>query len=608
MKKIFFWLCCGLSLTQASPDDNSLVIGMTQEPSVLIGDFLSVIANLAVSEEIGQFAMAPLIQLDLDGKPFPVLATEVPTLENGRAVQEGKALKLKLTLRDDARWSDGTPITTKDIEFYYQVGKAPGMPVGGDYWSRVNLEVQDPHNFTVSFNPGYATDLIANPIGIVPAHLMAPAWQATLEQIKGLTLEKDAEALAEAYRAFFAQFATPAALNSGAMVYSGPFKITRWVAGSGLEMERNPYFPLHPEDQSQYLQKVSYRFYQDTNALLLALMSGQVDATSSAGLDFDQAKSPAFTSRAGNYAIWFVPSALWEHIILNDYPTAPSAHALGLDQAKTRQALLYALDRQGMVEAFFGGLQPVADSWIPQDYPFYSDEITKYPYDPEKARQLLNELGWQPGPDGILTKDGVKFELEVVTTAGRAVRERAQQFMAQNLREVGILLRANNMPAEAIVDAKYMNRGAEGTFMAVMLSQFFSPMTLDGDLYVCQNPLTGEKLLADRDNGYNGANVTGWCNPEFDRLYGQAVTAFDDAQRTEALAEMQKLWTQEVPNLPLYWRSYPYVVRKGLVNYVASTFSGYMGFPSWSTWLLGWEQNGAQAVYDQSRYGSQLEP
>jgi peptide/nickel transport system substrate-binding protein len=236
----------GLAL--AGPQDNSLVIASSQEPNVIAGDFLAVLNNLAVSSEIAGYHDAPLIGLDLSGENFPVLVTELPTVQNGRVkftdVQGGKKrLEINLTLKENLKWSDGQALDTDDIAFYYEVGKAPGMPVGNpDYWDRVGLKVSDKRNFTVTFEPASAVDLIGSPMGLAPQHAMRAEWEKAKASVKGLDLQKDAEKIAEAYRSFFAAFSNPQAINAGRMVYSGPFRVSRWVPGSTLELVRNPNF------------------------------------------------------------------------------------------------------------------------------------------------------------------------------------------------------------------------------------------------------------------------------------------------------------------------------------------------------------------------------
>jgi hypothetical protein len=224
-------------------------------------------------------------------------------------------------------------------------------------------------------------------------------------------------------------------------------------------------------------------------------------------------------------------------------------------------------------------LQPVANTWMPPSYTFYNPKARAYAYNPDQARQLLSQMGWQPGADGILqrTMDGktVRFELEFITPAGRALRERVQQFLADNLKQVGIAVKINNVPAANIVDDKYLPRSSTGAWTGgIMIAQFFAPQTLEGDLFACKNLVTDQQMVANEANGFGGANDTGWCHNEYDRLYSQVLYEFDPAKRKAAFARMQEIFAEEVPYIPLYWRTASYVTRKGLVNYVASTFSG----------------------------------
>ena len=172
-----------LGLALAGPQDNSLVIGASQEPRVLAGDFLSVISNQAIKSEIEQYLFAPFIGFNADSQNFPVLATEVPTLENGRLrvtdIGGGKKrLEMDITIRPDAKWSDGRPITTEDVAFYFEVGKAKGMPVlNPDFWERVNVRIKDARNFTLIFEPAYYYDTYGPINTYAPKHIMGPEWE-----------------------------------------------------------------------------------------------------------------------------------------------------------------------------------------------------------------------------------------------------------------------------------------------------------------------------------------------------------------------------------------------------------------------------------------------
>jgi len=596
-----------LGLALAGPQDNSLVIGASQEPRVLAGDFLSVISNQSIKAEIEQYLYPPFITIDLDGKNVAVLATEVPTVQNGRVrftdIGGGKRrLEIDLTIRPDARWSDGRPLTTEDVQFYFEVGKAKGMPVlNPDYWQRVNLRVRDARNFTVIFEPAYATDLIGSPIGYAPKHIMGAAWEQVKRQTAALDPARDAQRLNEIYRNFFTQFSTPAYLNQRKMAYSGPFVVQRWVPGSTLELVRNSNFPIEPPGgASRYVQRVTYRFIQNTASLQVAFMGGSLDAISRVGLTFDQARAREFVNRVGrNFDIWFVPGAIWEHIDINQFPNVPQVRDLGLNDKRTRQALLHAINREGFVRTFFQGLQPVSHTWIAPTNPLHNPNVRKYEYNLDRARALLAEMGWRPGPDGILqrTVDGrtVRFEIEWVTTAGNVVRERFQQFVAEDFRKIGIAVRINNAPSAVVFADDFIQRASEGRWTGMFMFAWVSGLAEQGNLFACEFRPT-------RENNYVGQNVGGWCNPEYDRLREQANLEFDQARRKQLFDRMQEIWAEELPALPLYFRADPLVVRKGLVNYVSAAYSGGNNYPNWWPWAIGWESRGAQKLFDQAKY------
>jgi peptide/nickel transport system substrate-binding protein len=601
----------------ASPQENSLVIGASQEPRVLAGDFLNVIQGQAIATEISQYLIAPLMSINLESKNYPVMVTEVPTSENKRVrfadLGQGKRrLEMDFTLRKDLKWSDGKPISTDDIAFYYEVGKAKGMPVPEpDYWTRVGLKVKDKQNFTVTFEPAYYTDLFGGfrvPISYAPAHVMRGEWEKTKTTTAPLDAKKDAEKLNELYRNFFQKFSTPEALNKGMMVYSGPFVLKRWVPGNSIELTRNSHFFITPPGGTgKYLQRVLYRFIQNTNSLLVAILSGSIDATSFVSLTFDQARSPQLTSRApGRFDIWFVPGSTLERITINTFSNVQTVRDLQLENPKTRYALAHALNREGLLKAFFENLQPAANTWIAPVNPLSNQNVKTYAHDLERARKLLAELGWKPGPDGVLQRTvggrTVRFEIEFVTTSGNAVRERTQQFFADNLKKIGVAVRINNAPSAVVFASDFIDRASEGKWTGFF--EYASTFSLleQGTLFTCKDLHNNISLVPTKENNYQGSNVGGWCNEEYDRLRAQAVIEFDEKKRKAHFSQMQALWAEQLPIIPLYFRSNVLVVAKGLQNYVSSAYAGGFGYPAWQSWHIGWEQRGAKKLYDQAKY------
>ncbi len=591
----------------AGPEDNSLVIGASQEPTAFGGDFLDVLGNQAIKSELELYLFPELIGTDLNSESTAVMVTEVPTEENGRVrfsdIGDGqRRLEIDLTLRDDLTWSDGEALNTDDVQFYYDVGKFEGMPVlDPEYWERINLEVQDEQNMTVSFEPAFNTDLIGPPIFYAPEHVMRDTWEETKATAEG----QEGEQLNETLTSFFTEFSTPNAINQGRMVYSGPFTATRWAPGSSVTMQRNPNFFIDPPGGSDsYVQSVEYVFFSDTNALEIGILGGSIDATSSVALTFDQGRSPQLAARsAGRFDIYFVPSPIWEHMEINKFTDVQKVSDLQLGDPRTRQALLHAIDRQGLVDALYEGLQPVSDTWINPNHPFYSDDVTSYEYDPERAAQLFEELGWTM-QNGVLTRqvDGrsVPFELEFVTTAGNAIRERVQQFIADDLSQTGVRVNINNAPSSVVFGDEFFTRAYNGSWTGSFMFAWISTPVEKGDLYACE-------FIPTPENNFQGQNVGNWCNEEFEALRDQAIIEFDLDEAANIFAQMQEVWANELPTLPLYFRSTPLVTATGLVNYVSNTYVNLYGYPPAEPWLVGWEENGAQQVYDQADFALTLE-
>lgn len=597
----------------AGPQDNSLAIGASQEP-VVLGDLLSIVGTQAIASEVELWIYDGLFHINLDAELEPNLVTEVPTVENGNLVitdiGEGNSrVEMNLTLRDDLLWSDGHPITTADVAFAYEMTQAPSVPLRSpDYYSRLTVEVVDDLNFRVTLEPAQSSDLVGQPIDVLPEHVMREAWDAAVAAVSALDPELDAARITEIYQGVVTEFGSSSAINEGRTVYSGAFVPVRWTPGSALLLERNPNYFNHPDDVDAYLDTVEYRFITDTNALLFSIVTGAVEATSSVSITFDQALSPQVTARAADrYDIWFVPSATWEHLEVNQHSNVQKVADLQLDDVRTRRALIHAIDRQAMVDALFDGLQPVSHVNVSPFDPNYNPDVVQYDYDPERSRALLTELGWTVGSDGILqrtTADGrtVRFELEFVTTAGNAVRERQQQFIAEDLRQIGIDVRINNAPSSVVFSPEFFDRGYDGAWTGTMMFAWVSSQasTLNAAGYLCRNAPSPE-------NNYSGQNIGGACNEEHDALRDAAVVNLDPDAARPLYQEMQRVFAEELMAIPLLNRSNPSIVSQGLVNFVASTFNGGYGYPPARPELVGWADNGAEKVFDQADYAQAFE-
>jgi peptide/nickel transport system substrate-binding protein len=592
----------------AGPRENSVIIGAAQEPTI-IGDLLATLGSQAIAAEHNLWLFEGLYNIDLGANLQPGLATEVATVENGRLTITTNAdgtqsVSMQLTLRDDIFWSDGVAITTKDLELVNDIVTTPGVSLASiSYYQRFTYETIDERNFRVTLSPAQSSDLAGSPMSVLPAHVLQGPWTAAKAAAEG----QDAQRKTEIFRTVMTDFGSAAAINSGRTVFSGAFKAVRWVPGAGMVFERNPFYYDHPENQEAYARTVEYRYLNDTNALLFQIMVGAVDTVSSVSISFDQALSPQIASGVDDsYDIWFVPGAVWEHLEINQFSNVQAVADNMLDDLRTRKAIVHAIDRQGMTDALFQGLQPVSHSNVSPGDPTYNPDVPQYAYDPELAKQYLAELGWTPGADGILqrtTADGrtVRFEFEFVTTAGNAVRERQQQFLAADLRAVGIDVRINNAPSNVVFANEFINRAYDGAWTGTFMFAWVSSQSssLNAATYVC-------RFAPTPDNGYAGQNAGGACSERYDALRDQAVAELDLAKSLPIYQEMQVVFAEDLLAIPLIFRSTPYVTSFGLVNYVTSTFGNGNGYPPTRPALVGWTANGAEKLFDQADYATQF--
>ncbi|WP_291424481.1 peptide ABC transporter substrate-binding protein [Deinococcus sp.] len=585
MKKIVALSAFLLGAALASPANNSLVIGTSQEPPNIMDPWVT--NNLAISTEVNQWMGAGLTGRNNDGSLYADIATTVPTLANGLYKENksgGKVVSnsLTYTIRPDAKWSDGTPITTADFEFWLKVELDERVPAPQRYpWDGAKITKKDDKTFTITFNPPYLFAQVAGAPGLAPSKQMAAGWAAFDSATKGM---KPGEALNDQWTKFISQYTTSSNLPQ---VVAGPFKPTSWKPGNSLTLTRNTNYWRKPQGgESKYIQSVIYRFIPNTNTLKVNILSGQLDAVATVGLTFDQALD--MQKRQGNkFTTFFAPGAVWEHIDVNT--RGQRSKDLGLDDARVRQALLYSVDRAALVKAMFQGKQPVSNTFVNPLAPVYDKDVMAYGFDAAKAKSLFAAAGWKPGADGILEKNGKKMILNFSTTAGNAVRERVQQILQAQWKAVGVQVNIQNYPASVFFGPDMLSKGESGKWDLAMYAWSADPTLEGGDLFK-------SSAIPNAANGYSGQNNSGWSNAEYSKLQKQSETEFNAAARSKQFAQMQAIWAKELPSLPMYFRANPYTRVNDLVNYDMTAITQY---PTWDAYRIGWASKGAVSAHTQ---------
>ncbi|HEY8602119.1 MAG TPA: ABC transporter substrate-binding protein [Thermomicrobiales bacterium] len=476
--------------------------------------------NGMVSSDTSSAAMIAMVFNQLLGLnpdtalPFPDLATEVPTRENGGISQDGLTYTFKL--RTDVKWHDGTPFTAKDVVYTYTTmqKKELGSQRTTELNDRVeSITAQGDNTVVFKMKKIVAPFLTSNMYAIVPEHILK---DVPADQIK----------------------AHPFSLGDAkATIGTGPFKFGSYTKGDNVTLVKNPgYFRGEPAID-QYILKV----VKDGTVLAAQLKTGEVDfGEITAALYEDMTKQPN------------VNAVKYDTYNFNFYTYQLDTAKTDLFQEKAvRQALAYALDREAMLKAIqFGlgssgaGTEPVL-SWA-----YAPDQITtKYTYDPNKANQLLDGAGWVKGPDGIRAKNGKKLSFTIWGQSGSPVIDGYMASMQQLWKAIGVDCTPKNEEFSSLVA-----RLTE-TYDFEMVIVGFS-WGVDPD----------QSTMWATESYKGGFNLNKYSNPQVDTIVKQALSELDQEKRKQLYIQMQNIVADEAPSVILYFRQIPAAVNKRVHN------------------------------------------
>lgn len=512
--------------TQAAPAAESsgpqiggeLIIGSIQEPDSL-NPWLT---GLTVGMEVESMIYESLTRVDPAGSHVPALAVEVPSVENG-GISEDLTV-YTYTLRNDVNWHDGTPFTASDVVFTYEAIANPEVNARSRSGFELIESVEATDDHTVVFQlkePSVVFLETWGYRGILPKHIFESEDMNTSEY------------------------------NRAPSVGTGPYKFVEWVSGDRIVLERNESYYR----DGAYIERIDYRIVPNSDTLLTMLETGEIDMRFVL-----TAEHVPIARELGDYEVFATPAHSYFHFTINN--TDPI-----LGDKRVRQALTHGLDKRQITETVLQDLVEPHGSPIATPSWAYVDHTDLFPFDPDRAKALLEEAGWQEGEDGIRTKDGERLALELLNIAGDSERLQIVQLCQAMWKEIGAEVNINQVDA--------------ATFVAGMVEQNYQwaygfwGFSVDPSGY-------NERWLST-----SAGHWLNYDNPETDTLLLDALKTPDRTVRMEKYARFQEIVAEDATNIWLYNRIFFDAVATRVRGFVpnASSATNMWNVHEW--WLDG---------------------
>lgn len=495
------------SLVQADPNApdrrDTLVIGYQSD----IGNLISVVQESAADSDILTALSYPLVDSEFDCslKKQPGIATEWSWSEDGKV--------LSMTLRDDIKWEDGTPVTVDDLVFTYDLIADP--QVASPRISAIQRmspegrpKVIDANRIEWHFTEAYDRDTQmahASITSFVPKHKLEGADRPTL---RGHAMSKKP-------------------------LSYGPWRLAQWEPGNTIVLEPNPHF-TGPSSENPKLNRVIFRILPEYSTRLIELKRGKIDMMQGVNVsDADglRKEHPEIRLvrrgwRSNDYIAWNLKNPLFEDVRVR----RALAHAVDIDDMIGK--LLTSETGESYARRSIGTITPALCG-------VHNDDVTPYPYDPEKARALLAEAGWtDTNGDGILDKDGKRFEFTLSTNTGNKRRADIQILFQAQLERIGIRVNLEKQESNAFFE-NMRKKQYDAAVAGWSAGLFVDPTTI----WSCDT----------EDKKYE-FNFVSYCNPEVDALMNQGLRTPDPRDAAPIWKEVQAKIYEDQPYLFLWWQ------------------------------------------------------
>lgn len=519
--------------TLASPFANAQTPAVDDDLVLRVGVVSDLITDNPWAVSAGSDWSVVTVQYDMLLKFAPEDLSPAPSLATGCEPNEDST-EWTCTLREGLRWSDGSPLTSRDVAFTYRFVIDNKIPQYKSYFP-FHPVFETPDDRTLVWKaeePTFAPDMPPW-VYIVPEAVWAPYDGEGLRTIR--------------------------AVENTPSIGSGPFTLTEWNPGQGWTMERNQYF----WGEEPAVDRIEYRLYSNQEAMIQALRNGEVDFA-------DGLKPSLIASVEGleNVTVQRVVSDWWLNLAFNFGGQGPDADALpALHDITVRQSIAMAIDKQAIADKVYQGTATPGDTIIRPASAYWHLDIPaeeELAYDPAAANAMLDDAGYADGDGDGIREDpetGEPLELQVPASQDTTGAVESGELIVGFLAEIGV-----GVELRPVSDAKMNDYWGAGNFDAYIWYWSGDPDP-NYQLFV----FTSEQCGAWSDGC--------WQDQAFDALYEEQRTVFDRTARQEVVFEAQRRAYEQVPSVVLAYPGW-------LQAYRSDRFSGWVPAPGADGYLL----------------------
>jgi peptide/nickel transport system substrate-binding protein len=463
-----------------------------------------------------------LLDYDKDMNIVPVLAESYEV--------SGDRINITVKLKDNLIWDDGTPITSNDVKFTIDKILDPSVPAlnkAGWFSKLDHMDLPDEKTIIFVWKEPYAPSIHAlTQIAPIPQHIYG----------KGDFLSNPA---------------------NRSPVGCGPFRFEEWRTSQMISLVRNEKY----HGKKAYLDRIIFKVIEDRAVALNALKAGEIDEMRCNQIQWEeQTNDQDFLSRF-NKNYFFVPG--YNYLSWN-------CRSTWFKDKRVRLAMTHLFDRESINDKIYSGYAKLIsgpffiNSWA------YDKSIKPWPFNPDKAKKLLDEAGWiDSDNDGIRDKDGVKFEFEFLITGGNSVAKQLTQLLQEQCAKVGIQLKIRMLEG-----ATFFDKVENGEFDACAIGW---RIDLEPDVFDTFHSSQIPPI---------GLNHGFYSNPQVDSLLELGRIEFDQDKRAEIYHEVHRLLHEDQPYTFVNTVPEKRPVHKKIKNVVISPDGLFNFYPGANYWYI----------------------